>query len=161
MTEQECREVYDQLAKMLSENKLDWVIEQVAEEILFGKTDEREVQPLKKIDSKKPDLFQEASEEHFLPKGPRTKFPVTSEYKEGEKLELLIKAVEQVIVNAPKMQAGTFEALTEFQPDLNTITFYDEEVGEPQFSISRNQINQHLDRSAILGELLNRLREEI
>lgn len=79
MNEQECNQIYEQLAKMLDENGLGWVTAQVAEQISIGKTIQREIETLKEVRDTGLFLFDDYSSR--LKKGPKATFAVTVEYK--------------------------------------------------------------------------------
>jgi hypothetical protein len=160
MNDQECIHVFQQLIKIINDNGLGWVAEQVSEQIRIGKTIQREIETLK--EGKGLPLFSTVDDySSKLIKGPRVTFPVTVEYQPNERLELLINAVRQTIVDTADMEHYLVSFLEKNDDAPARIQFYlDEPNSEPK-SIGAETIAIRHESSKRLNGLLESLQKEI
>lgn len=160
MNEQRLIHTFARLRKILSDNGLGWVTEQVDEQIRIGKTIQREIETLK--EGKGMPLFTTIDDySSKLTKGPKATFPVTVEYQPSERLMLLINAVRQSIIDTADMEYHLVNFSEKVNETPKKYLFYaDEPNSEPKL-ISTDTIRLRYENSKRLTELLNSLQQEI
>ena len=147
--------------RILTENKLSWISNQVAEQIRIGKTVEKEIATFKES-RRTLLLFEERDYRIQYKKGTKATFPVTEEYSPSERLLLLIDAIEQAIVNTAEMESHLIEYFGEqLDNDWQGIRFYSEEQDSQSVVIDRKTSSSRLQNSQHLKQLLGSLRKEI
>lgn len=157
--EQECTEIFEQLSKVLSESRLDWITSQVSEEIRIGKTIQRQIETLKDV--------QESGFATFgdnvgnFKKGPKATYAVTVEYTSEERLELLIDSVRRAVVNTADMEDYLVRFCESDENRPSKIEFHSDESGKQPRLIDRQALVTRFDATRILAELLESLRSEI
>jgi len=159
MNSQECTQTYEILAKMLVEIGLEWVTNQVSEQIRNGKTIQREIETFKDVREVK--VFDADSYPSQLRKGPKATFPVTVDYEPPELLGLLIDAIEQTVVNTADMERHLVEFLEREGKGPQEIHFIAEEAGSEPKSINKEKSISRVGRTDELKDLLETLRKEI
>ncbi len=160
MNEQECEYAFQRLIKILNENGLAWVVEQVNEQIRIGKTIQREIETLK--EGKEMSLFSTIDDySSKLTKGPKATFPVTVEYQQSERLELLINAVKQSIVATADMEHHLASFTEKDDETPKKFLFYADEPGIEPKSIGTETIRSRYESSRRLNGLLESLRKEV
>ncbi len=159
MNEQECMRMYEQLVKMLDEKGLEWVTAQVAEQIRIGKTIQREIETLKEV--RDTGFFTVDDYPSRLKRGPKATFAVTVDYEPSERLELLIDAIKQAVVNTADMEHHLIEFCERDEKSPKKIEFRNDEPRNEPKPINRQAIAVRLDSAKKLGELLEALRKEI
>lgn len=160
MDDQQCTETYEILHKVLEQNGLGWVFEQVEEEIRLGKTVEREIDTLRE-DKQGFDLFTHEDYPTTLKKGTKARYPVTIQYSPPERLLLLIDALERAVVNTAEMEYHITDVFEGELEDWKALTFHSEETGAHVISITEQTAFSRLKHSKKLKELLDLLRKEI
>lgn len=147
MNENDATEYYNAFVGMLNRKNADWVVQQVAEEVRFGKITSGEFS-ISKIDgvhdSYQNTLFERRGEYRISKK---EKLNQIVPFTPQEKLILLIRAIRRLVIDTSNIQrhvinfAETETKGTNIKPDIR---FYSEEVNEDTFSLieSRSQINQ-------------------
>jgi len=161
MDSQECNKVFERLLHMLDKNKINWVVEQVKQQVQLGKTIEKEIETLK---HKEKEFAQLREDDVYIPKvkkGPKAKFPVTEEYTPNEKLNLLLDAIEQAIVNTADMENHLIEYFGSSLQKWEGINFYPDEPESKPISINLETISDRFDNSQYLRDLIIKLRREI
>ena len=162
MEDQESSAIYDTLLATLRRVGLEWVTDQVIEEVRLGRTIEREVETFK--GSRLPTDFIDVRSREYSPqfrRGPKATFPVTEEYRPPERLKLVLDAIEQAVVNTVDMEHEVFDRLGTTLGINDGISFsIDEALGEsirldPQLSALR------FETSRTLRGLIDTLRREI
>ena len=103
MNELEYQEAYNSLVDILNNNGLDWVAAQVAEHIRIGKTIQKEIDTLK--EERYPQLFSDDDFQSRFRKGSRDTFPVVIDYEPRERLELLLNAIEKVVLDTAQIES--------------------------------------------------------
>lgn len=161
MDSQECDEVYAKLLQILSENKLEWTVDQVKEQILLGKTIEKEIVTFKKNKLDLPMSFELEMYQTPLKKGPKVKFPVTEEYTPEERLELILDAIEQAIINTAEMENHLIRYFGTGLKEWRGVNFYAEETESLLTLISEETVLERFANSQHLKELIKKLRSEI
>jgi hypothetical protein len=160
MNEQETIQAFQRLMKMLNENELGWVAEQVSEQIRIGKTIQREIETLK--EGKGMPLFSTIDDySRKLMRGPKAKFPVTVEYQPNERLELLIYAIRQSVVDTADMEQHLISFTEKDDETPKRIQFYNDGPNSEPKTISASTIRKRYDNSKRLNELLESLQKEI
>lgn len=160
MNEQECIHAFERLIKILNDNGLGWVAEQVNEQIRIGKTIQREIETLK--EGKGMPLFATVDDySSKLTRGPKATFPVTVEYQPSERLELLINAVRQAIVDTADMEHHLVSFTEKNDETPKKIQFYIDEPNSEPKSISAETIRLRHKNAKRLNELLASLQKEI
>lgn len=160
MNEQESIHAFERLTKILNDNGLGWVTEQVNEQIRIGKTIQREIETLK--EGKEMPLFATFGDySSKLTKGPKVTFPVTVEYQPSERLELLINATRQSIVDTADMEYHLVSFSEKVDETPKEFLFYaDESNSEPKLISAETARLRHIN-SKRLNELLTSLQQEI
>ena len=153
MTEQESLQIYEALSEYVREHRLDWILEQVTEQIRFG------VEEKKSVRVGLDEVWAADVEE---PRSRRSKvlFAATRPYLEREKLKLLIDAVQQAVVNTTEMEASFREALQRLDGPRNGILVR-EELNPKLIEIDGDSQAPRHAEARLLGKLLNELREEV
>ncbi len=105
--ENEARSTFVQLRGLLRELDLNWVGDQVQEQIAQGKTETADIRPFRH------DVRIEVhpAEVPDVPRDRSDKFTRTVQYTETEKLHLLVDAVRRVTVDPLEMQSETVRSL--------------------------------------------------
>lgn len=164
MDDRECNETYRFLVDILAQSGLDWVIEQVEEQIRLGKTLKKKVDTLRvsrKRFSEQPSLFSVEGHAERFEKGPKATFPVTEEYQAPERLALLIDAIEHAVVNTSEMEYHLINFWGEEVKGFQDIRFHSEELESEPVTIDRQTVSSRLEQGKRLKNLLDRLREQI
>lgn len=159
MNENECTQIYEQLIKMVNEKWLGWVTVQVAEQIKIGKIVHREIETLK--EDRVMGLFTIDEYRSRLKRGPKATFAVTEEYKPSERLELLIDAIKEVIVNTADMEHHLVEFYEKDEKSPKKIEFRNDELTNEAKYINKQAIAERYEHAKQLGELLEALHKEI
>ena len=137
---------------------MQWVLDQVNEQIRLGKTESKEIAPdedyrqtnLPAFDAKSLKRGRTRKKEEFL---------VTTEYTEKEKLFLLVDAIDQVVVNTNTMVRETLDFMQrEFK--IDEITFYAVEDQRTK-TFSGVDFAKGAESILVLKELLKILRNQI
>ena len=144
---------------MLNENGLEWVTAQVTEQIRIGKTIHREIETLKEV--RDTGFFTFDDYPSRLKKGPKATFTVTVDYESSERLELLIDAIKQAVVNTAEMEHHLVEFCEQDEKSPKKIEFRNDEPRSESKPINRQAITVRIDSTKKLGELLEALRKEI
>ena len=107
MTDEECNEAFETLKQAITDASLEWVTNQVDEEIRFGRT-------ITKTVSSRPDTPEELAVPGLLEKTRQSKVRVsaTRPYSPQEKLKILVSGLENVAVETDEMQSAVRTYLT-------------------------------------------------
>ncbi len=159
MNDQECNQTYEALSDILKQYGLEWVTTQVTEQILLGKTIEREIETLK--EDREVRMFSNQDYPSPLKKGPKATFPVPIEYKPSERLELLIDAVRCSVISTTDMEYHLIEYFESQSNNWQGIQFYGDEPDSEPKPLDRVTVSSRVDGSRKLKELLDALRREI
>ena len=158
MDNQECNEVYERLMEMLAENKLDWIVEQVNQQVQLGKTIIKETETLKHQEKEFSQLYEDDVYIPKVKKGPKAKFPVTEDYTPNEKLNLLLDAIEQAIVNTAEMENHLIEYFDSSLKKWDGIDFYADEPESQPISLNLDSVLDRYDSSQNLKIFIDELR---
>lgn len=157
-TQQECLELFLGLSKLMPEFGLEWVMVQVLDQINLGKVVEREIETLKET---RHDFFaMEIPERITYGKGPKATYPVTIPYTSAEQLDLLIKAIEQAVVNTELMEERIQESFQNIGPEWDGIVFRPEETSNRENVVAKID-HQRQENSEQLKWLLESIHSEI
>jgi hypothetical protein len=159
MNDEEIMDTYQKLRYILTENNLYWVVEQVEEAIQRGKLEELQTQRVKESDLRNPQLMQSRRNTEGS-----TSVTTVVEYTSSEKLQMLIEAVQQAIINSSAMENSILDF---FQQRTDNITSYrfssidaDATINK-DFSVSQNSKITIEDNIVNLNNSLENLKEEI
>jgi hypothetical protein len=103
LSDEDAELAYNQLAESLQANRLSWVVQQVDDEIRFGKTEERELETFKEVPSEQL-VMGYFPESRQLRRGPKAKFAIVRQFTSQEKLKLLTHAIERAVVDTAEME---------------------------------------------------------
>jgi hypothetical protein len=148
MTKQDCQRVYQELAQMLRETQLGWIVEQVETLVNTGKTFD--------VDLLSPQVVSGSISPHAVLSKPET-------YTAQEQLLLLIDTAERLVVDTANVEGALVDFLSEEEQRLNapvTLEFASEDASV----IDQLMVNQLTDRrvaAAELRQLLQALRQEV
>jgi hypothetical protein len=163
MNDQECDEVYEFLLAALTKSGLEWVSDQVVDQVHLGKTVEIEVETLREIRPAE-SLFTSFGPDQnlfHLRKGPRATFPITIEYRPKERVLLLIDAINQAIVNTAEMESILTEYFDSEVGHEMTVEFDSDEADSARAVVSHQGASLRIATSQKLKGLLEELRNEI
>jgi len=159
MNELDYQEAYHTLETALKSNGLEWVTVQVAEHIRMGKTIQREIDTLTEDQAMNRYLSNEF--QYQFRKGPRATFPAVVNYEPHERLELLINAIEMVVIDTAQIES---EVIADFKSKWNNhlgIQFFADEPGLEPRSLTSEISKSRLENSSRLRELLDLLKKEV
>ena len=118
MNEEESGQWRDRLSEVLSQYRLQWVLEQVTQNIRLGNTSEEEVPTSTETE---PRPTTGTLSDLLVPvwpparrSGRRARFVASREYSPKEMLKILIEAIERAVVDTAEMEA---EMLKQFEND--------------------------------------------
>lgn len=153
LSDTESSHVYEALSKFVRERGLDWILEQVAEQVRFGMEEKKSVRV------GRDDVWPETPDE---PRSRRSKvlFAATRPFTEQEKLRLLIDAIQQAVVNTTEMEASFREGLGTLEvPRAGMLVR--EELNPKFIEISESPQVERRAGAQKLATLLGELREEV
>jgi hypothetical protein len=159
MNEQDYDKIYSAVSEVLRQKEMLWVLEQVDEQIRFGKTESKEISPKERAhrQSNLPTL-ETSSRMRKSRRGEPEEFLVSTEYSAQEKLHLLIDAIEQSVVNANRMVQDTLEFVGD-RFGISEIIFYSTER-EKMKTFSSSDFIKHAQQISRLEDLLEELRRQ-
>jgi hypothetical protein len=149
----EARKVYESLSKILTDEGLEWLLQDVQRQIALGKQSTKEIQVESTVGAS-------TAGHHTKKKGRPAKFIVTQPYSEREKLILLVEAIEAASVGLSRGILNTYEVIGEHLHNLDALGFaYDTEESELRY-VKRDFLDK---KKAVfrLDELLHELKEAI
>lgn len=154
MEVEESRIFFGQIVDILYHQNLNWVVEQVNEQIATGKTQPKRVR-----------AYRETRDMPLLPMrlGAEVELAETIPYTPQEQLLILVRAVEQVVSNVADMEdkvVETFERLSGQQMNVR-ITFLTPNEDSPRHSISREDAQRRTSATVVLRHALLELRGRI
>lgn len=168
MNASEAEQVYNNLLAILRQDELSWIIEQMIENIAIGKPQTKQVKTYGERDERRQlPLFQAHPSSPILPfeynkpTGPKADLTATLEYTPHERLLLLIKAIEQAILDTAEMEsmiANNLERLANSQ-NITGINFISDRENQLTFSISQDTANKRITAANILRQHLQQLRK--
>ena len=157
MDDRDLQEIYRLLEEILSNRGLNWVNEQVIEQIRLGKTVQREIVTLKQDGP----LWYIADEDRFeYKKGPKETFITMENYTPIESLELLLNAIEMVVIDTAENESEMLTSLAKLG-EAQEIRFYTDEIESEPNILSAEQSESRLGIGHSLNSLLESLRREI
>jgi hypothetical protein len=157
MDARDCLRAYDALRSALSTNNLQWVADQVSEEIRQGKTILKEVETLREG----PSLTIDDARTSRLQRGPRATLPVTVEYDACEQLGLLIDAIERAVVDTASMEAHLSEYFGSHETAWNGIEFDDGQPGTSAVRLDKQRALSRNGHASRLKEALAAVKREL
>jgi hypothetical protein len=157
MTDQEARVEYKQLAGLLHEHSMGWLIAQVEDHLRFGKAEQREIAVVDE-DGRQQGLFGEPAQKRR--RGPKATFLATVEYTEQERLQILAAATVEAVPHLTEMVTVVPRLL--FSRDVETgarvVVVHESPAGEvEEKTIQADVSSEKLDR---LRSLLRQLIKE-
>lgn len=171
MTPDECLQVHNELIEMLRQVEMTWIIEQVNETILLGKSHSKKVKTFKERSGN--DQLQliydtnqspaTISEYRARPTGPEVDLTATLEYTPQERLKLLITAIEQAVVETAEMEQITVRNLEALSKDQHIfgIAFISEQNDREELLLSNQSSEQRITTAHQLRQFLYQLRSAI
>jgi len=164
MNEDESRQWREQLREVLTEHKLQWILEQVEQQERLGSTSEEEIRTFsekRRNPTSEPgsDLFPLSPTQEYSP-GRKARFVATREYTPSEMLEILIDAIERGVVDTAEMEAEMLKQFEHGGTQYQVVLIRDDPesirtVVAPRDAVARAGISPRL------RDLLKELREEI
>ncbi len=152
----EIRDVDRRLRDVVTNHDLDWVLDQVDEEIRVGKLTQKKVTTYKEDEDR-----NSFSDQSFKPVS-KAMLTASIEYSDQEKLLLLVDAIEQAVVNTTIMADETVSHLAGLREDRGRpeVKFMPEDAEEAP-SVSLTEISVRRRSATRLAELLNEIRDKI
>ncbi len=162
MNNEECQEVFNQLADFLGQQRVGWIVEQVDEEISLGKVVQKQI----KENRSKGDNLREVSYALIEPVNGISQSQKTSlvqqteEYTSGERLRILISAIKKSITDAGDMERDITSFLAE-SGQAASVDFADETRNRTGYVITSDLSSDKRPAQERLISLLNSLEAEI
>ena len=153
MKDKECDQIFEYLKEKLMAIKLSWIVEQVEEDIRIGKLSEE------KPDSRK-SIFDFPFDKNINKKS-KHKMPHIIEYSAKDKLNLLLNAIEQAMVNIPLIEMNLLQSFNDYLNKSISITFHSEDPNIRSFDIVEIDAHINTDLGKRFKELLDILSVEI
>jgi hypothetical protein len=160
MNDVECDQTFGELSEIVRSFNLDWIIEQVKEEIRAGENiDEETVRGFASDDRDVRSLaFDPAGE--YLKAGRRAKFPVVREYSACERVILLIEAVDRAVVETAQMEAELLARFAKEDQQILKLGFADDEQERIRL-IDTESVFKRAAAASELNILLKQLKDEV
>ncbi len=159
MNELDYQEAYDTLVEILNNNGLGWVASQVDEHIRIGKTIQKEIETLK--EDRYPQLFSDDVYQSRFRKGARDTFPVVEEYQPRERLELLVDAIEKVVLDTAQIESEVLDYVGKNWNNWEGFQFFTDEPGTEPRRLTSDISKSRLEYSRNLGQFLDAVRKEV
>jgi len=162
MDDQESGAIYDRLLAALRRVGLEWVADQVVQEVRVGKTIQREVETFK--GNRLPADSLDPNSREYSPqfrRGPKATFPVTEEYRPSERLRLVLDAIERAVVNTADMEHEVLERLGSTLGIIEGISFSVEEDAGESIQLDSQRSASRIEAGRKLSRLIDELRGEI
>ncbi len=147
MTQGTAATFFDAIISYLRESNLQWLINQVQEEIERGKV---VIKAVKDINFKEGEQLKDG---RF--KGSKDVVSTSEPYTDTERLEILLNAIEELL-NVNAIEKSIFENLKSVNSQIEEIVFLNEENGNSTYTISQRNIQHEND---IVDSLLSEIRE--
>lgn len=159
LTNTEADQLYEVFAAALAQQGLQWVVDQVAEQIRYGKLEEAEVEERSFLLLEEQDLVETGQRRRR--RGSKIKLMKTLPYSPQERLRLMVDAVERITSHVLKLE----ETLTQFFENDNAapkqIVFVPEEQdGTKEFIVDIHEVRRRADGVRRLMQLLTEVRSE-
>ena len=164
MNEGEADRIYDELLYALRGTPLGWVADQVSEQVVLGKLEEKKI-PV--VEADEPELGGSVFQQ--VPRRRLATVTGSIEYEPKEKLRLLVGAIHRSTIEAASLEiamarlvAGKFpRRLKDSHQPTSTFSFRDPVDAERDFT-SQPEIRQRMATAMEkLGPLLRELTEEL
>jgi hypothetical protein len=161
ITDSEALNLYENLRRLLTEIKFEWVVAEVDSEVRLGKT---ETTRIRTFDTDVPSELLELTDVRY---GKPTRFTRTIEYTPRERLTLLIDAVERASVDVAELHEAAISTLAESasitrpQRSISEISFVDPISGETRESSTAEARRKLSLAAANLRPLLQEIRQEL
>jgi hypothetical protein len=163
MNIEKCQDLYRRLEMLLKEHRLQWVVEQVEEQIRTGKTVSEEIEPAKGGDH--PELAHVAEivprKSSRRPTSPKDKFLRRLEYTPCEQLELLISATEHAVVDVGEIGSVFWHFVRTKEQNFTKVQFVSEEETVSSTTFEFGESSERLPAVHKLRALLAQLKKEV
>jgi hypothetical protein len=160
MNEIESSKIFRALSEHVHEQRLDWVLEQVSEQIRFGAEEKKSV----RVDPDEVLRVAAMEQSESRPRRSKVLFAATRPYTEREQLLLLIDALQTAVVGTTEMEVGFKDALQTLEL-LRSGVLVREELNPKLTRIddSADEITgvRRRGEAERLSRLLKELREEV
>jgi hypothetical protein len=154
VSERDAIDAYDALLRALREHKLEWLADQINDEVVLGKTKPERIAVFRESDWPVAVLESVAPR----PKPPSAEFLTRVDYSPKEKFDIAVGAIRVVVIGATKIQDALTEAV-----GLNEheIVFAPGETGDTRHAFRSSEVSSHRNAAASLGHYLDELVEDI
>ena len=162
MDDQKCQVIYAEFEGLLKENKFEWVIAQLEEQIRLGKTVSQKIEAVK-IDPQELGLAFDTEEPSGKGRKNASKdtFLKRVGYSPRERLQLIIGATEHAVVDVGEISAHLAEFLRQGELTVREITLVSEEENVLARSFPLKESSSRTDAVAKLRSLLSALKLEV
>jgi len=162
METDEILQLYQELLDLIRSLELNWLADQVVEEINFGRVVSTDLQSRRAdMTENVPRLFEELPHSNAPIRTPREDVLAIEEYSPEDRLRLLLDAIEEGVVNTGSMQNQLVEQLIPEASNIQRIEFYSEVTSEITMTIEKSRSQEIRETGDSLTELLARIRSEI
>jgi hypothetical protein len=156
MNEHEARMAFGQIADILRQQELSWIVDAVTATVAQGKPVTRTIEKGRELEA----VLRELDIVDELPSTTRRARESrlgTEAYSDREALELLIDAIENGLMKPHELVHDTFTSFNEMKMPLDAITFVSEQPDEDKFSVSEEYARGKLDTVGQLRSVLSDL----
>ena len=159
MGEQAALEAYESLLAWLRQNNLEWVAEQVQDEITLGRIKSERITVEKPEDTDKlPVSLEVVGSPRKLPGRSSAEFLSRVEYSPHEKFEIAIGAVEAVVSGAVKIEDSILKLIGSSSAKVD---FVPGEIGNSAHHIQRSDLAIRREHVILLEHYFRLLREDV
>jgi hypothetical protein len=163
MAEQEANEAYEILLGWLRNSDLNWVAEQIENEIALGKIRSERIS-VEKVETRPLQTFsiQMAADHDSKKQAGRSsaEFLARVEYDPFEKFEIAAGAVEAVVSGAIKIQKALVTLLSPSSAAI-TINFVPGETGDSAYSVQMEELENREQHASLLDNYFVMLRKDV
>jgi len=158
MVDRTFSEAYKVILEHLRKSGFGWVVAQIQEQVRSGKPLIKDVSPHPAIRSIQ--FVDEEFEATTTTKGRRQRLAATENYTDKERLEIVITAIDSLIIQTTAMQEELIDFFVGSTDDSQEIHFEPDEFDESDTLIIGYPSKKHKASVGDLKELLGMLREE-
>jgi hypothetical protein len=160
MTEEQCAETYNILAKLLRDSNLEWVMDQIDAEVRVGKLLEKPIREISVGYANRNVAFELVEATEPQRRGRSGSIRQRVEYSNRERLQVMIEAIEHAILHIADLEEATLKLMHNGDPSIQ-IAFEPDGSNERPFRVNQADINSRRQFLNQLRQALNQLKVQI
>ncbi len=151
-------EVYEELLQILRDQNLNWVVEEIQQQVLIGRTDMKKVQAVVELeDSRRHQLTLYNLADNDERSGRSAEYITSIQYSPEEKLHLLIDSIEQVTVNLTDIKRSAWSLLS-VHGNVQSINILDTQSGSHSHQLDGEDIQHSSQVEEAIKQVIHLLR---